>query len=366
MMDSICFGYAVCPVDQRVALLTELVSRYWDAKEKSWSKKVIILFHHDNCTKFFVELFSRLKGLPVMPLLKPQLTAKGGLDDYTFFCDAETGMLATTPQTAQCLPDLRANIIIQYDPPSSVEIVTQLATYCSTYLMFLRPTEVGFIGHLKDEAGLKFEERFIPWDHVPKLPTIELQNWYKTFHSMNLNSKAAYKAYLDSIRDHQLQEFFNMKDILLKEVAEGFCFAIPPYYKLVKETPRYELQLKAKELKKTQPLPFNAPVIKTSFKRIIRDHDSDLKARKELKRKAKKKTVIASDKNKNWVLSEGVVYNPDGTVRLSRDSEMKYSLTKNKIRVSKDKMKALKKQLDNVPGMKKKKQLLKKMKRNRR
>ncbi|KAF2369216.1 hypothetical protein FHG87_000017 [Trinorchestia longiramus] len=364
-MTNHCLGYAVCPVEHRPALLTELVSRYWDGSDRCWSKKVIILFAHDNCIRFFTELFSRFKELPVMPILKSHLRAKGGLDDYSIFADAETGMLATMPQTALALPDLSADIIIQYDPPASQKVVEDFTKMCSTYLLFLRPTEIGFIEHLQKKASLTFEERFIPWQNIPKLPTIKFQTWYKTFHSMNISSKAAYKAYLDSVRDHGLKDFFNMEDILLKEVADGFCLAIPPYYKMVKETPRHELQLKAKEIKRAQPLPVNAPVIKTSFKRVVRNHDSDYKARKELKRLNKKKTVVASDKNTNWVFSEGVVYNPDGTVRLSRDNELKRNITKKRLRVNKSKMNALKKQIDSIPGMKKKKLLLKKMKRNR-
>lgn len=57
--------------------------------------------------------------------------------------------------------------------------------------------------------------------------SFQLQNWYKTFHSMNLNSKASYKAYLDAVRDHELKEIFNMEDIALKEVSSTV------YYKVV-------------------------------------------------------------------------------------------------------------------------------------
>ena len=38
---------------------------------------------------------------------------------------------------------------------------------------------------------------------------------------MNINSKAAYKAYMDSIRDHALPEHFNNKGIDIKEVTNS-------------------------------------------------------------------------------------------------------------------------------------------------
>lgn len=123
--------------------------------------------------------------------------------------------------------------------------------------------------------------------------------------------------------------------------------------------------MKAKEARKLQPLPSTAATIQTKFKRVIRDHDQDTKAIKTLKRKEKKNIKVAKSGSGDWVFSDGAVYNADGTVQLGRDSEVKYNLIKKKLNVSRQKMRALKKQLENVPGAKKKKKMLRKMKRNR-
>jgi len=62
-------GYSICPVENRVTLLVELLTRYFDCREQAWNKKIIIVFSNDNSVKYYQELFLRLKELPVMPFL---------------------------------------------------------------------------------------------------------------------------------------------------------------------------------------------------------------------------------------------------------------------------------------------------------
>uniref|UniRef100_A0A6A7FUL6 ATP-dependent RNA helicase has1-like n=1 Tax=Hirondellea gigas TaxID=1518452 RepID=A0A6A7FUL6_9CRUS len=214
-------GYVCCPVENRQGLLLELLNRHYDQQDKAWNKKIVIVFSHDNCVRFYTELFQRLKQLPIIPLLKANLKSQGGLDDYSLFLEAETAVIAVSTRTALQLPGLTADKIIQYEPPLSLQSVSSLSSMCSDYLLFLRPQEVSFVEELRRSGGAlsSMSEQFVPWDSVRKLPKQKVQQWYKNIHSMNINSKAAYKAYMDSIRDHQLSDIFNLEGVLIKEVA---------------------------------------------------------------------------------------------------------------------------------------------------
>lgn len=351
-------GYVCCPVENRTSLLMEMLTKFFDFREGAWNKKVVVVFSHENSVRFHTELFKRLKQLPIMPVLKSDLVSKGGLDDYAAFQEAETGVLAVSSIVAQRLQDLSADCLVQYGPPLSTSAVRDLSAACDSYLVFLRPQETSFLDLLKSEMpDTEIEERYVPWQAVPKMPKSKIQFWYKTFHSMNINSKAAYKAYMDAIRDHVHEEHFNLDGVLIKEVAECYCLPIPPYYKLVKERPRHEIDLERKEAKAAEPLPPTAKVVKTKFKRVLRKDDSDHDAVNRRKLLLEKKRAQISAKKHRKIGNDQVVFGEDGLIELGRDSKLltkgPSSKKKKFIEQRKADIKGLKKQLLNTTDGKK-------------
>merc|ERR1711970_352111 len=113
---------------------------------------------HSNCVKFFSDLFQWAENCPVMPVFARDLHKKDGLTLYNLYADNLTGCIAVQPNVATQLPNFRPDVIIQFDPPTSAEEVQTMSQLCTRYTVFLRPSEVGFVKHLRTTLKLKLQE----------------------------------------------------------------------------------------------------------------------------------------------------------------------------------------------------------------
>lgn len=92
--------------------------------------------------------------------------------------------------------------------------------------MFLQPSEVGFLKHLK-EARVPVVEFEFPASKIvnvqSQLEKLIGQNYY-----LNKSAKDGYRAYLQAYASHSLRSVFDVHKLDLVKVAKGFGFSTPP------------------------------------------------------------------------------------------------------------------------------------------
>ena len=92
--------------------------------------------------------------------------------------------------------------------------------------MFLQPSEVGFLKHLKD-ARVPVVEFEFPASKIvnvqSQLEKLIGQNYY-----LNKSAKDGYRSYLQAYASHSLRTVFDVNKLALVKVAKGFGFNAPP------------------------------------------------------------------------------------------------------------------------------------------
>ena len=159
-------GYVVCDSDKRFLLLFSFLKR-------NLRKKIIVFFSSCNCVKYHAELLNYI-DLPVLDLHGKQKQQKR-TNTFFEFCNATQGTLICTDVAARGLDvrprPMRSSIvgkltsrqipsvdwIIQFDPPDDprdyihrVGRTARGANGKGRSLLFLQPSEVGFLKHLKE------------------------------------------------------------------------------------------------------------------------------------------------------------------------------------------------------------------------
>lgn len=141
-------GYVICEADKRFLLLFSFLKR-------NLKKKVIVFFSSCNCVKYHAELLNYI-DLPVLELHGKQKQQKR-TNTFFEFCNAKQGTLICTDVAARGLDIPAVDWIIQFDPPDDprdyihrVGRTARGAKGKGRSLMFLQPSEVGFLKHLKE------------------------------------------------------------------------------------------------------------------------------------------------------------------------------------------------------------------------
>jgi ATP-dependent RNA helicase DDX18/HAS1 len=122
--------------------------------------------------------------------------------------------------------------IVQYDPPDDPRDYihrvgrTARANSKGRSLMFLQPSEVGFLTHLKT-ARVPICEFEFPTKKVinvqSQLEKLIAQNYY-----LNKSAKDGYRSYLHAYGSHSLRTVFDINTLDLAKVAKSFGFPVPP------------------------------------------------------------------------------------------------------------------------------------------
>ena len=123
--------------------------------------------------------------------------------------------------------------IVQFDPPDDprdyihrVGRTARGATGKGRSLMFLQPSEVGFLKHLK-EARVPVVEFEFPAKRIvnvqSQLEKLIGQNYY-----LNKSAKDGYRSYLQAYASHSLRSVFDVNKLDLVKVARSFGFSTPP------------------------------------------------------------------------------------------------------------------------------------------
>jgi len=161
-------GYVICEADMRFRLLFTFLKKYS-------KKKVIVFFSSCNCVKYYSELLNYI-DLPVLDLHGKQKQQKR-TNTFFEFCNAAHGTLICTDVAARGLDIPSVDWIVQFDPPDDprdyihrVGRTARGANGKGKSLMFLQPSEVGFLSHLK-EARVPLVEF-----EIPKKRIVEIQS----------------------------------------------------------------------------------------------------------------------------------------------------------------------------------------------
>jgi ATP-dependent RNA helicase DDX18/HAS1 len=92
--------------------------------------------------------------------------------------------------------------------------------------MFLQPSEIGFLSHLKT-ARVPVVEFDFPAGKIvnvqSQLEKLIAQNYY-----LNKSAKDGYRSYLQAYASHSLRTIFDVHKLDLVKVAKSFGFSAPP------------------------------------------------------------------------------------------------------------------------------------------
>jgi ATP-dependent RNA helicase DDX18/HAS1 len=172
-------GYVIVDSDLRFRLLFTFL-------KKHPKKKIIVFFSSCNCVDYYSELLNYI-DLPVLALHGKQKQQKR-TNTFFEFCNAEHGTLICTDVAARGLDIPAVDWILQVDPPDDprdyihrVGRTARGATGKGRSLIFLQPSEVGFLRELK-EARVPLVEFELPAKKIlniqSQLEKLVGQNYY--------------------------------------------------------------------------------------------------------------------------------------------------------------------------------------------
>ncbi|GFP91274.1 dead-box ATP-dependent RNA helicase 51 [Phtheirospermum japonicum] len=209
-------GYCVVPRAERLVLLYSFLTR-------SLTKKVMVLFTSCNSVKFHAELLRHLHidCVDVHGMQNEQTQTSKFLD----FSKMDKGILLCTEIEARGL-DIRADwIVVQYDPPGSLEEYTHRVEGMNggKAMIFLSPEELGFVGHLN--KALKVPVKVLEFDPT-RLAAVQpqLEELVSDNYDLSKSARDAFRSYVLAYRAHYMKEVFNVHGIDIRAVAASFCF----------------------------------------------------------------------------------------------------------------------------------------------
>ncbi|OAL45626.1 ATP-dependent RNA helicase HAS1 [Pyrenochaeta sp. DS3sAY3a] len=217
-------GYVICDSDTRFRLLFSFL-------KKHQKKKVIVFFSSCNSVKFYAELLNYI-DLPVLEL-HGKLKQQARTNRFFEFCNAQSGTLICTDVAARGLDIPEVDWVIQFDPPDDprdyIHRVGRTARGSDgkgRSLMFLLPSEIGFLKLLK-EARVPLVEFELPANKIlniqSQLEALISKNYY-----LNKSAKDGYRSYLQAYASHSLRSVFDVHKLDLVKVAKSFGFSTPP------------------------------------------------------------------------------------------------------------------------------------------
>lgn len=216
-------GFLVCEADQRFLLLFSFLKRHL-------SKKIIVFFSSCNCVEYYAELLNFI-DLPVLGLHGKQKQQKR-TNTFFEFINAEKGVLICTDVAARGLDIPAVDWVLQFDPPDDPRDYihrvgrTARANTKGRSIMFLQPSELGFLKYLK-EAKVPVTEFGFPDKKIINIQS-QLEKLIKSNYYLNKSAKDGYKSYLQAYSSHSLRTVFDVTKLDLIKVAKSFGFDAPP------------------------------------------------------------------------------------------------------------------------------------------
>ncbi|KAK9365110.1 P-loop containing nucleoside triphosphate hydrolase protein [Lipomyces kononenkoae] len=222
-------GYVVCDSDKRFLLLFSFLKR-------NVKKKVIVFLSSCNCVKYFGELLNYI-DLPVLDLHGKQKQQKR-TNTFFEFCNAKQGILICTDVAARGLDIPAVDWIIQFDPPDDprdyihrVGRTARGAQGKGKSLMFLLPSELGFLRYLK-AAKVPLNEYEFPTNKIANVQG-QLEKLVAGNHWLHESAKDGYRAYVQAYASHHLKTVYQVDKLDLAKVGRAFGFKVPPRVNLL-------------------------------------------------------------------------------------------------------------------------------------
>lgn len=221
-------GYVVCPSEQRFLLLFTFL-------KKNLKKKVIVFFSSCNSVKFHAELLNYI-DVPVLDLHGKQKQQKR-TNTFFEFVNADSGILLCTDVAARGLDIPAVDWILQFDPPDDPrEYIhrvgrTARAGGRGKALLFLLPTELGFLKFLK-QAKVPLNEYKFPPNKIANVQS-QLEKLIEKNYYLNSSAKDGYRSYLQAYNSHSLKQIFNINDLDLAKIGKAYGFTSPPTVNLL-------------------------------------------------------------------------------------------------------------------------------------
>ncbi|KAK9321049.1 P-loop containing nucleoside triphosphate hydrolase protein [Lipomyces orientalis] len=222
-------GYVVCDSDKRFLLLFSFLKR-------NIKKKIIVFLSSCNCVKYFGELLNYI-DLPVLDLHGKQKQQKR-TNTFFEFCNAKQGILICTDVAARGLDIPAVDWIIQYDPPDDprdyihrVGRTARGAQGKGKSLMFLLPSELGFLRYLK-AAKVPLNEYEFPTNKIANVQG-QLEKLVAGNHWLHESAKDGYRAYVQAYASHHLKPVYQVDKLDLAKVGRAFGFKVPPRVNLL-------------------------------------------------------------------------------------------------------------------------------------
>jgi ATP-dependent RNA helicase DDX18/HAS1 len=217
-------GYVVCDPDKRFLLLFSFLKR-------NLKKKIIVFLSSCNSVNYYSELLNYI-DLPVLSIHGKQKQQKR-TSTFFEFVNSERGILICTDVAARGLDIPEIDYVVQYDPPDDprdyihrVGRTARGAKAKGRSLMFLQPSEMGFLTHLK-EAKVPVVEFEFPQKKIinvqSQLEKLISQNYY-----LNKSAKEGYRSYINAYASHSLRSVFDVNKLDLVKIAKSFGFSTPP------------------------------------------------------------------------------------------------------------------------------------------
>jgi ATP-dependent RNA helicase DDX18/HAS1 len=217
-------GYVVCESDQRFLLLFSFL-------KKNIKKKIIVFLSSCNSVKYYSELLNYI-DLPVLDLHGKQKQTKR-TNTFFEFCNAKQGILICTDVAARGLDIPHVDWIIQFDPPDDprdyIHRVGRTARGTDAQgksLMFLTPTELGFLRYLK-AAKVPLNEYEFPTNKIANVQK-QLEKLISSNYWLHQSAKDGYRSYLQAYSSHHLKTVYQIDKLDLVKVAKSFGFTVPP------------------------------------------------------------------------------------------------------------------------------------------
>ncbi|TCD70057.1 ATP-dependent RNA helicase [Steccherinum ochraceum] len=216
-------GYLVCDSDRRFLLLFTFL-------KKNLKKKIVVFFSSCKSTTYHAELLNYI-DIPVLSLHGQQKQQKRTTTFFEF-CNAETGILLSTDVAARGLDIPRVDWIVQYDPPDDPRDYihrvgrTARAGKVGKSLMFLLPSELGFLRYLK-EAKVPLNEYSFPENKISNVQS-QLEKLLQQNYHLYQVARDGYRAYLQAYASYSLKKIYDVNKLDLTKVGKAFGFPVPP------------------------------------------------------------------------------------------------------------------------------------------
>ncbi|KAI1347703.1 P-loop containing nucleoside triphosphate hydrolase protein [Xylaria sp. FL0043] len=217
-------GYVVCEADKRFLLLFSFL-------KKNAKKKIIVFLSSCNSVKYYAELLNYI-DLPCLDLHGKQKQQKRTTTFFSFV-NAKSGILICTDVAARGLDIPAVDFIVQLDPPDDPrEYIHRVGRTArgtgkkGRSLLFLQPSEIGFLSHLK-AARVPVVEYDFPAKKILNIQS-QLEKLINSNYYLNQSAKEGYRAYLHAYASHSLRTVFDINKLDLAKVAKSFGFSVPP------------------------------------------------------------------------------------------------------------------------------------------